>query len=115
MTARRVPFMSLVPGEDRQDIEAAIARVVSTGAGKDGQGFADLWRGLDAADDAFLLGHQRVAEPQPQRLQRGAGDPARAWRMCGHASVHGSSWCAHHLGRVRGRIVTAASSCEAVA
>lgn len=26
---------------------------------------------------------------------------ARAWRMCGHPSVHGTSWCAHHLARVR--------------
>ncbi len=26
---------------------------------------------------------------------------ARVWRMCGHPSVHGTLWCAHHLGRVR--------------
>lgn len=26
---------------------------------------------------------------------------ARAWRMCGHPSVHGTLWCAHHLARVR--------------
>jgi hypothetical protein len=33
-----------------------------------------------------------------------AGDPSRLWRMCGHSSVHGSSWCAHHLERVRWRV-----------
>jgi hypothetical protein len=26
---------------------------------------------------------------------------ARVWRMCGHPSVHGTLWCAHHLARVR--------------
>ena len=25
---------------------------------------------------------------------------ARAWRMCGHPSVHGTPWCRHHLSRV---------------
>lgn len=25
----------------------------------------------------------------------------RAWRMCGHPSVHGTLWCVHHLARVR--------------
>jgi hypothetical protein len=30
-----------------------------------------------------------------------AGDAPGPWRMCGHPSVHGSLWCAHHLGRVR--------------
>jgi hypothetical protein len=30
-----------------------------------------------------------------------AGDPCAAdWRMCGHPSVHGSSWCEHHFARV---------------
>lgn len=30
-----------------------------------------------------------------------AGDPADAdWRMCGHPSHHGTSWCAHHFARV---------------
>lgn len=24
----------------------------------------------------------------------------RAWRMCGHPSVHGTPWCRHHLSRV---------------
>jgi hypothetical protein len=26
---------------------------------------------------------------------------AGVWRMCGHPSVHGTLWCAHHLSRVR--------------
>jgi len=26
---------------------------------------------------------------------------AQVWRMCGHPSVHGTLWCAHHLARVR--------------
>lgn len=31
-----------------------------------------------------------------------AGDTgAPGWRMCGHPSVHGSLWCAHHLARAR--------------
>lgn len=25
------------------------------------------------------------------------------WRMCGHPSVHGSSWCAHHFVRCAAR------------
>ena len=38
-------------------------------------------------------------------LERGvchwiAGDIEAAWRMCGHKSVHGTLWCAHHLARV---------------
>ena len=30
-----------------------------------------------------------------------AGDAPGRWHMCGHPSVHGASWCAHHRGRVR--------------
>jgi hypothetical protein len=51
-----------------------------------------------------------VPEPAPlgaprEILGRGAcrwiaGEAEGAWRMCGHPSVHGSSWCAHHLARV---------------
>jgi hypothetical protein len=26
---------------------------------------------------------------------------SRHWRMCGHRAVQGTSWCAHHLARVR--------------
>ena len=43
---------------------------------------------------------------EPGRCHWIAGDPAaRDWRMCGHPSVHGTPWCAHHLARVlvRGR------------
>lgn len=30
-----------------------------------------------------------------------AGEIAeRQWRMCGHPSVHGTAWCAHHFARV---------------
>lgn len=36
------------------------------------------------------------------------------WRMCGHSSVHGSLWCAHHAARVYLRVVRArALRCEA--
>lgn len=32
------------------------------------------------------------------------GEPGTAgWRMCGHPSVHGSSWCAHHYVRCAAR------------
>jgi hypothetical protein len=32
------------------------------------------------------------------------GEPRDAqWRMCGHPSVHGSSWCAHHFVRCAAR------------
>lgn len=44
-----------------------------------------------------------------------AGDTWRAWRMCGHSAVHGAPWCAHHLGRARGRIVKAAAAREVAA
>ena len=29
------------------------------------------------------------------------GSLPQRWRMCGHPSVHGTAWCAHHLARVR--------------
>ena len=41
--------------------------------------------------------------PEPAFCRWIAGDPLRAWRMCGHSCVHGSSWCAHHYGRVHGK------------
>lgn len=45
-----------------------------------------------------------------------AGDVGpRAWRMCGHRCVHGSSWCAHHLERAHGRIAAVAPGREEVA
>ena len=33
-----------------------------------------------------------------------AGDTGSAWRMCGHKSVPGSVWCAHHAARVYVRV-----------
>ena len=42
----------------------------------------------------------------------GSGDGS--WRMCGHSSVYGSLWCAHHAARVYVRVVRArAVRCEA--
>jgi hypothetical protein len=35
---------------------------------------------------------------------------ARVWRMCGHPSVHGTLWCAHHLARVRPGVAAKAAT-----
>jgi hypothetical protein len=43
-----------------------------------------------------------VAEIMPRGVCHWVvGDVAgHEWRMCGHRSVHGGSWCAHHRARV---------------
>lgn len=57
----------------------------------------------------------RAGEPAPlgpmrELLDEGrcrwiAGDVADAdWRMCGHPSVHGRTWCAYHVARVFERV-----------
>ena len=77
--------------------EAAIGEAMRLGLRRSGR----VGTGApDAADEPAPLGRPR------EILGEGvchwiAGEPTRRWRMCGHPSVHGSSWCAHHLGRVR--------------
>ena len=70
---------------------------------------------VPAAEDepAALGGLREILEPGLCHWI--VGDAGSAWRMCGHRSVHGSSWCGHHLGRAHGRIAAVAPGREAVA
>jgi hypothetical protein len=51
-------------------------------------------------DEPAAIGPRRelVDEGRCRWIKGDVGD--RDWRMCGHPSVHGSSWCAHHRARV---------------